>query len=68
MIYIKNKVTEISQIRMINKKYTLEIDLISYKNILVMNHEFFGKIFLLEDWFNSFNQNYLIPNSKKECL
>jgi len=40
----------------------------SYKNNLVMNHDSFEKIFLLEDFLKSFNQNYLILNFKNSIF
>ena len=68
MIYIKHRVNTLEKLKKTDPKYGLEIDLRSYKNDLILNHEPFENGVLFEKWLNEFNHKYLILNVKEEGL
>lgn len=68
MIYIKHRVNGIQELKKISKNYGVEIDLRSYKNKLILNHEPFEDGVIFENWLEDFDHKYLILNVKEEGL
>lgn len=68
MIYIKHRVNGIQELKKIPKNYGVEIDLRSYKNKLILNHEPFEDGVIFENWLEDFDHKYLILNVKEEGL
>lgn len=68
MIYIKHRVNGIKELKKIPKNYGVEIDLRSYKNKLILNHEPFEDGVIFENWLEDFDHKYLILNVKEEGL
>ena len=68
MLIIKHRVNTIENLLITPKEYGVEIDLRSYKNRIIINHEPFenGVIFL--DWLKYYQHKFLILNVKEEGL
>ena len=49
-------------------KYGVEIDVRSYKNKIILNHEPLRNGEIFENWLKNFNHQFLIVNVKEEGL
>ena len=68
MIYIKHRVNKLKDIQNLSTEYGAEIDLRSYGERLILNHEPFEDGVLFESWLAQYNHKFLILNVKEEGL
>lgn len=68
MIIINHRVNTISKLLKTNNIFGVEIDIRSYKNNLILNHEPFIDSVSFENWIKKFNHNFLIANIKEEGI
>jgi len=68
MIFIKHRVNKLKEIQNLNTEYGAEIDLRSYGERLILNHEPFQDGILFKSWLEEYNNKFLICNVKEEGL
>ena len=68
MIFVQHRVNTISELKNCNLKYGIEIDLRSYKQQIILNHEPFEKGILFEEWIKEYRHDCLILNIKEEGI
>ena len=68
MIIIKHRINTIDELKFTPADFGVEIDLRSYRNNIIINHEPFIDSILFEDWLQFYNHKFLILNVKEEGL
>ena len=68
MLIIKHSVNTIENLLVTPKEYGVEIDLRSYKNRIIINHEPFENGVDFLDWLKYYQHKFLILNIKEEGL
>jgi hypothetical protein len=68
MIIIQHRINTIEGIVKVDKKRGVEIDLRSYKNDLILEHEPFVNSVSFASWLDFFNHKFLIANIKEERI
>ena len=68
MIIIKHRINKIKDLRKLNKKLGVEVDIRSNLGELIIHHDPFQKAILFEDWLIHYNHKLLILNVKEEGL
>ena len=68
MIIINHRVNTISKLLKTNNIFGVEIDIRSYKNNLILNHEPFIDSISFENWIKKYNHSFLIANIKEEGI
>ena len=68
MFFIKHRCNSFKELQKIPYKYGVEIDIRSFGENLILNHEPFVNGVLFKDWLYSYNHIFLILNIKEEGL
>ncbi len=68
MIFFQHRINDIKTLRKIPIKYGIEVDIRSFNEKLILNHEPFEEGIELENWLTEFKHKYLILNIKEEGL
>ena len=68
MILIKHRINKIEELINLDPKYGAEIDIRSYGNDLILQHDPFVKGELFNEWIKFFKHKFLILNVKEEGL
>ena len=66
MIKIQHRVNSLKNIKNLNKNFGAEIDIRTFNNKLILNHEPFKKAVLLDSYLKIFKHKFLILNVKEE--
>ena len=65
---IKHRVNNLNNLKNTPKKFGVEIDVRSYKNKLILNHEPFLNGENFDEYLNQFDHRFLIINVKEEGI
>ncbi len=68
MFFVRHRCNSIKEIQETSNKYGVEVDIRSYGERLILNHEPFVNGVLFEDWLSYFKHKFLILNVKEEGL
>lgn len=68
MLIIKHRSNSIEDLLKVDKNRGVEIDIRSYKDNLILEHEPFLKSLSFESWLDHFNHKFLIANIKEERI
>ena len=68
MIKIQHRVNSLKNIKNLNKNFGAEIDIRTFNNKLILNHEPFKKAVLLDSYLKIFKHKFLILNVKEEGI
>ena len=68
MVIIKHRINSIDALLETPSKFGIEIDIRSYKNKLILNHEPYLNGEEIENFLKNYNHQFLILNVKEECL
>ena len=68
MIIIKHRINTIDELKSTPVDFGVEIDLRSFKNKIVINHEPFIDSIKFEEWLRFYKHKFLILNVKEEGL
>ena len=68
MIIIKHRINTVKELKQVPKQYGIEIDIRSFKNELILQHDPFQKGELFKNWIKIFNHRLVVLNIKEEGL
>tara|TARA_B100000965_G_C19411329_1_gene677842 strand:- start:152 stop:760 length:609 start_codon:yes stop_codon:yes gene_type:complete len=68
MIVIKHRVNSVEDLKKTPTKYGVEIDLRSYGQKIIVDHEPFRKSITFNKWLKFYNHKFLILNTKEERI
>ena len=68
MLFIKHRCNKLNDLANTPENYGVEIDIRSYKEELILNHEPYENGQLFEDWLKKFKHKFLILNVKEEGI
>jgi hypothetical protein len=68
MILIKHRINNIKELKLVDQKYGVEIDIRSQKNRLFLNHDPFKNGVDFDSFLKKFKHNFLVVNVKEEGI